>query len=157
MFLVTQFIGLYVVNSYSTSINPVTGEEIRNDLPFNLDPPEEEPGKNFVSLIIAFMFAFFLIFFLMKYKLKFIILSWFFIGLAPVFLSSEGLPHALRAILTAPVVFLFAGEGAWWFFSWLKNWYSARDKHPHEAVLVSSLVMIIFLGSLGLLFLRFVR
>ncbi|MDP3731194.1 MAG: glycosyltransferase family 39 protein [bacterium] len=79
-----------------------------------------------------------------------ILLSWFFIGLSPVFLSSEGLPHTLRAILTAPVVFLFAGEGAWWFFSWLKNWYSARDKHLHEAVLVSSLVMIIFLGSLGL-------
>ena len=79
-----------------------------------------------------------------------ILLSWFFIGLAPIFLSSEGLPHALRAILVAPVVFLFAGEGAWWFFSWLKNWYGARDKHPHEAVLVSSLVMTIFMGSLGL-------
>ncbi len=82
MFLVTQFIGLYVVNSYSTTVNPITGEEIKNNLPFNLDPPEEEPGKNFVSLIIAFIFAFFLIFILMKYQWKFIIRTWFFFVVA---------------------------------------------------------------------------
>lgn len=79
-----------------------------------------------------------------------ILLAWFFIGLLPVVLSNEGLPHALRSILVAPVVFLFAGEGAWWFFITLKHWYALRDKHPHEAMLVSTLVLIIFLFGLSL-------
>ena len=70
--------------------------------------------------------------------------------MAPVFLSSEGLPHALRAILVIPVVFLFAGEGCWWFFSWLKNWYRILGQHLHEAAFVSAMVMITFLFSLGL-------
>ncbi len=78
-----------------------------------------------------------------------ILLAWFLLGLAPVFISNEGLPHALRAILVAPVVFLLAGEGTWWFFSWLRNWYRARN-NPHEAILVSTMVLLIFLSSLGL-------
>jgi hypothetical protein len=36
-------------------------------------------------------------------------LAWFFIMLAPEFLTAEGNPHALRSIGTLPVVFLFAG------------------------------------------------
>lgn len=79
-----------------------------------------------------------------------ILLSWFFIGLLPVIFSNEGLPHALRALLVMPVVFLWAGEGAWWFFSALRYWYAARDKHHHEAALVSGLAVIIFLVSLGI-------
>jgi len=114
MFLLTQFIGLGVVNSYSTSINPITGEEIRNDLPFNLDPPEEEPEKNFVSLIIAFMFAFFLIFVLMKYKWKFIIRAWFFFVVALAlgivfyifFRNSFANPTLLTLIFAVPLAYL---------------------------------------------------
>jgi hypothetical protein len=40
-----------------------------------------------------------------KYTLLFL---WFFIMLAPEFLTSEGLPHALRSIGTLPVVFIFS-------------------------------------------------
>jgi len=47
-------------------------------------------------------------------------------------------------------VFLWAGEGAWWLFTTLYHWYAVRDQHPHEASLVCTLVLIIFLFSMGL-------
>lgn len=77
-----------------------------------------------------------------------VLLGWFFIGLLPVVFSNEGLPHALRAIIVAPAVFLFAGEGMWWFFNLLKNWYASYQRSVHEASLVSSLVLVILLASL---------
>lgn len=79
-----------------------------------------------------------------------LLLSWFFIGLLPVILSNEGLPHSLRTLLVIPVVFLWAGEGLWWLFRTLYHWYAVRDQHPHEASLVCALVLIIFLFSMGL-------
>ena len=39
------------------------------------------------------------------------LLLWFFAMLAPEFLTAEGNPHALRAIGTLPVVFIFSGIG----------------------------------------------
>jgi len=83
IFLLTQFIGLFVVNAYTpvTITNPETGEITRspaNDLPFGLETPEEEqPG--FYNLIFAFAFAFAIILILMKYKWKTVIRIWFLI------------------------------------------------------------------------------
>ncbi|MCD4771119.1 hypothetical protein K8R30_01750 [archaeon] len=82
MFLVTQGIGLFVVNAYSptSEINQTTGEVIltSGDLPFGLQTPEDEPTPSFSSIILAFVLAFALIFLLMKYKWKMIIRLWFF-------------------------------------------------------------------------------
>ena len=83
IFLITQFIGLFVVNAYTpiTITNPETGEITRspaNDLPFGLETPDDEqPGL--YNLIFAFAFAFALIFILMKYKWKTVIRIWFLI------------------------------------------------------------------------------
>ncbi len=43
-----------------------------------------------------------------KMDLYLFLVAWFFIMLAPEFMTAEGLPHALRAIGTLPVVFIFA-------------------------------------------------
>jgi len=77
------------------------------------------------------------------------LLSWFFIMLLPVAFSNEGIPHALRAIIVIPPVFIMAGKGTWWLFEYLRKWYSHRDAHPREATVVVSIVLIIFLASLG--------
>ncbi len=61
-----------------------------------------------------------------------LLLSWFFVGLLPVILSNEGIPHALRAILVAPVVFIFAGEGLWWIIDKMGDWYRDRDVHEYS-------------------------
>ncbi len=57
------------------------------------------------------------------------LLSWFFLGLLPVVFSNEGLPHALRAIMIAPVCMIFAGEGLWWLYDFSKKWYRLSDMH----------------------------
>ena len=85
MFLVTQAIGLYVVNEYtpvSTTDENGTIHLNKNTLPFGLETPEEDEGKGFASIISAFILAFILIFFLMKYEWKFIIRAWFFFVVA---------------------------------------------------------------------------
>ena len=82
MFLVTQFIGLFVVNAYApeSTFNQTTGELImvQNNLPFGLQAPEEQAEPSLLSLIISFALAFSLIFVLMKYKWKMAIRIWFF-------------------------------------------------------------------------------
>ena len=55
--------------------------------------------------------------------------SWFILGLVPVIISSEGLPHALRAIVVVPVAMIFAGEGLWWLYDFCRKWYGQRDAH----------------------------
>jgi 4-amino-4-deoxy-L-arabinose transferase-like glycosyltransferase len=49
------------------------------------------------------------------------LLIWFLIMLAPEFLSDEGLPHALRAIGTIPVVFIFSTIAFLWFIGKLEK------------------------------------
>ena len=73
MFIITQFIGLYVVNHYS-----LPGE----GLPYGMDVPEIEEEKQFFqvfpSIIIAFIIAIVLLFLLIKFKFAFIMKLWFF-------------------------------------------------------------------------------
>jgi len=85
MFLVTQFIGLFVVNFYAPTeqvvFNETTGmnETIFVDnLPYGLQATEGESTPNFISIIPSFILAFILILLLMKYKLKIVIRLWFF-------------------------------------------------------------------------------
>lgn len=69
MFLVTQFIGLYVVNHYSQETN---------QLPYGMEPPQEvDPGEAFPSIILAFIIAIALFFLLTKFKIEFILKLWF--------------------------------------------------------------------------------
>lgn len=74
MFLVTQAIGLYVVNHYSQE---------ENQLPYGMDSPEIKQDKDFYtlfpSIIIAFIIAIVLFFLLTKFKIEFILKLWFFL------------------------------------------------------------------------------
>jgi len=79
MFLITQFIGLYIVNSYSPVYNPETNQTTIQELPYGLQPPEIEATPSLISLIIAFVIAITLIMILSKYKWKFLLKAWFFI------------------------------------------------------------------------------
>lgn len=74
MFIITQLIGIYVVNYYMPQ-NIV--------LPFGLDPPQPEQASDyagfFSGIIIAFIIAILLLFILTKFRWKFILKIWFFI------------------------------------------------------------------------------
>ena len=74
MFIVTQFIGLYVVNYYSAE---------DKQLPYGMETPKIQEEKDFItlfpSIIIAFIIAISLIILLSKFNMNFIIKLWFFI------------------------------------------------------------------------------
>ncbi len=72
MFLVTQFIGLYVINHYT-----------KVDLPLGLDSPKLEEDREynqmFISIIIAFVIAIGLLLLLTHFKAEFLLKLWFLI------------------------------------------------------------------------------
>ena len=85
MFIVTQFIGLYVVDHYSTT-KVIDGNIINvsaPSLPFGLETPEIEKESDycnfFYTILFAFIIAIFLLFLLSTFKLAFILKLWFFV------------------------------------------------------------------------------
>ncbi len=87
MFLVTQFIGLFVVNAYApqTILDPATGESTQvpgSGLPFGLELSEDDFSKNPLQILFRILFNLVLVlaifFILMKYKWRTIIRLWFF-------------------------------------------------------------------------------
>ncbi len=73
MFIITQFIGLFVISVY---LNP------QNSLPFNMQPPAEINPNDpsiYVSILFAFVIAIGLFFILTKINAKKLIRAWFFI------------------------------------------------------------------------------
>ncbi|MCL5733174.1 MAG: hypothetical protein M1334_00725 [Patescibacteria group bacterium] len=55
-------------------------------------------------------------------KLRFsFLLSWLILAALPVVISNEGIPHALRAILMIPPVFILAALGGWWLYDKVAN------------------------------------
>lgn len=73
MFILTQFIGLYVVSHYSSDEHKV---------PYGMDSPEIEKESDyygfFSGIIFAFIVAISLLFFLTKFRAEFILKLWFF-------------------------------------------------------------------------------
>src|SRR3990172_9716432 len=74
MFVVTQLIGIYVVNYYAP---------VEKTLPFGLDPPQPEQQSDYnillSSIIFAFIFAVILLFLFTRFRLKFILKAWFLV------------------------------------------------------------------------------
>jgi 4-amino-4-deoxy-L-arabinose transferase-like glycosyltransferase len=72
-----------------------------------------------------------------------LLLIWFVIMLAPEYLTEEGLPHALRAIGTIPVVFIFSTIAFLWFLGKVE-----KSNHIYKT-LAFSLFVLIF-ASIGI-------
>jgi len=104
MFLVTQLIGLAVINSY-----------VKEKLPYGMQPPEDiEPKFSLVSILIAFVMAIFLVLLLTKLKAAVFLRLWFFIVVVIAigitiqsFLSFSGIPYAmyLATLIALPLAF----------------------------------------------------
>jgi presenilin-like A22 family membrane protease len=89
MFIITQLIGLYVVNFYSPIKVVKTDEGIITpvnvsapELPYGMQTPAFQKEKDFYdifpSIIFAFIIAIFLLFILINFKAEFILRFWFF-------------------------------------------------------------------------------
>lgn len=72
-----------------------------------------------------------------------LLISWFFIMLLACFLSSEGNPHALRAIGAIPSVYIFAGLGAFWFFKTARNSFKTKAQIIQFYAVVSIFLAIL--------------
>ncbi len=87
LFLITQFLGLVVINSYSdrqiTVNNQTSGEKInitqKQILPYGMQPPEQDEKASLISIITSFVLAITLILVFIKYRWRFVIKAWFFV------------------------------------------------------------------------------
>jgi 4-amino-4-deoxy-L-arabinose transferase-like glycosyltransferase len=76
-----------------------------------------------------------------------LLLSWFFVGLIPQLFYKTGVPDSLSALIVAPAVFIFTGEGLWWIIDKLGDWWQVRDVHEfriHHHWMKESSIMAIF-------------
>jgi len=88
MFILTQFIGIYVVNYYSP-VKIINGNPTNvkaPNLPFGLETPQLKGtgdfSQAFISILFAFLIAISLLFFLSKFNAAFFLKLWFFFVVA---------------------------------------------------------------------------
>ena len=82
MFILAQLIGIFVISKYSPEVQQVTvNETIVNvtsyNLPYGLEPPQQNANINIISIIISFALAITLMLILMKYKIELFLKLWF--------------------------------------------------------------------------------
>ena len=120
MFLLTQFLGLLVINSYTPTTKQVLNEtgQLQNvtieKLPEGFQPPEGiKPMEFLPSIIISFIFAIGLMFLFMKFGLNRILRTWFFL----VVIIALGLSlNALLSKFPALTSYLVQGAITYAFF-----------------------------------------
>ncbi len=79
---------------------------------------------------LLFLFGLYLSFRKFQFREKFL-LSWFFIFLFPNILSTEGNPHALRALGAMPAAMVFAGIGLIWIYEKIKKYLNNKIFDPN--------------------------
>jgi 4-amino-4-deoxy-L-arabinose transferase-like glycosyltransferase len=82
-----------------------------------------------------------------KMDLYLFLVAWFFIMLAPEFMTAEGMPHALRAIGTLPVTFIFSALAFDYFVEYTKK-YSWLLRGIFTFFIVSLLLFVGLFNSL---------
>lgn len=87
---------------------------------------------------------------------------WFLVAMLPVVISAEGIPHALRAILMIPPVFILAGAGGIWIYDRLVAFAKGADpestwSHVKEMILKVFVITLFILLPTEAYFIYFVR
>ena len=115
MFVLTQFVGIYVVDYY-TPFKVIDGNIINSSapsLPYGMHTPEIEEEtdffKIFPSILIAFAIAISLLFFLSIFKLESVLRFWFFfvvaiaLGISIMAFFPSGIKYASFIVLAAAI------------------------------------------------------
>jgi len=113
MFLITQLIGIAVIQTYQTKTETVFNQTtktyenitIGNQLPYGMQPPEIEPEISITTIIISFIIAISLVFVLMKIRAVMIIKLWFF-GVVTIALAITLNAFFLRLISSSYIIAL---------------------------------------------------
>ena len=99
LFIIGTILGLYSIFK-KTNIKAQIPNQIQNS---------NDKSFHFLDFELDLKFGFWILFF------------WLIIASLPVVISNESLPHALRAILMAPAVFILAGCGGIWLYEFIKS------------------------------------
>jgi presenilin-like A22 family membrane protease len=160
MFVVTQFIGLLVINSNPLKLDVIypdgTVGQVTNPYLYLITPPEAETQTDFAYLfaqiIIAFILAIVILFFLMKFKLEFFIKGWFFlvifVALFISFLAFEKIvPFEinLKVALISALVFALV-------FAYLKIYRKGILVHNFTELLIYPGISAVFVPLLNIYF-----
>lgn len=89
-------------------------------------------------------------------------LLWFLVAMLPVVISAEGIPHALRAILMIPAVFILAGAGGIWLYEHLTAFAKGADpestwSHVKEGLLKTFVVLLLVMLPAEAYFIYFIQ
>ena len=82
LFCITQFLGLVVLHEYRPEVQTITfnGTEVNqtiHNLPYGLEPPQQEPSFSLISFVLAFILSLALLIALIKAHMAFFIRIWF--------------------------------------------------------------------------------
>ncbi len=75
---------------------------------------------------------------------KGILFAWFIVAALPVVISNEGLPHALRAIIMIPPVFILAGIGGVWIYQFLSKKINQQLLKTGTALLLAIFIVQVY-------------
>ncbi len=78
-----------------------------------------------------------------------LVLSTFILALLPTILFYDSGNVLAIALIASPIVFIMSGEGMWWFFEKLNDWYHIRDPHKTEARVVSTFAIFLLLTAIA--------
>jgi len=135
MFLVTQFIGIYIASVYGG---------VGDNLPFGIETPDDSQGQNFGSLIISFIIAFSIIYIMIKYNWKVFMKVWFFLviilALAISFVAFLGITNPY-----APIIALVVAIPLAYFKMFKPNMYT----HNITELLIYPGIASVFIPILG--------
>jgi len=98
MFLMTQLIGLVVIDSYAPKVQQqlvngtITNVTVENQVPYGMEPPKVEPKIGLLNIIVALIIAIAVFFMLTRIRASVLIRVWFaFVSLITVSISLNGL------------------------------------------------------------------
>ncbi len=121
MFIIAQFIGLYVAYSYQpiqvATFNETTQiyeNHTQYNIPYGLNPPDEiDQNSSVVSILIALLVAVFIMLMLMKFKAEVFLRLWFFVvvilGLSlaiNAFLPDLRMASLISLVVSIPLAYL---------------------------------------------------
>ncbi|MEI6849828.1 MAG: presenilin family intramembrane aspartyl protease, partial [archaeon] len=115
MFLLAQFIGLAVINSYNPHSIEVKNENgtlinaTTYNLPYGMGPPEGvTPEGNIFSIVIALIIAIVVMFLLMKFGAQTFLRVWFFVVIILALAITINAPLSLFAKYASSIALLIA-------------------------------------------------
>lgn len=76
----------------------------------------------------------------------FVSFAWLFSVSAPVVISNEGIPHALRAILMIPTIFIIAGIGGVFLYKFVKNLLETRGTFAKKSLQIVGMFLLFFIA-----------